>query len=132
MSQTVRHGSCLCESIQFTVKGEPEKVLLCYCRDCSKNAGSPYQIVKPSSLHHVRQLTMTKSAKFHATTVKIAKGEDLLRQFTIAKTNSGFEKHKIFCKACGCTLWTIPMSHAGEKYIVRTSLLDGGSVTRVL
>ncbi|PMD48771.1 hypothetical protein L207DRAFT_595191 [Hyaloscypha variabilis F] len=116
MSQTVRHGSCLCESIQFTVKGEPEKVLLCYCRDCSKNAGGPYQI----------------SAKFHATTVKIAKGEDLLRQFTIAKTNSGFEKHKIFCKACGCTLWTIPMSHAGEKYIVRTSLLDGGSVMRVL
>ncbi|KAE9376678.1 hypothetical protein N431DRAFT_501482 [Stipitochalara longipes BDJ] len=110
MLKAVRHGSCLCESIRFTVKGEPEKVLVCYCRDCSKNAGSPYQI----------------SAKYPSASVKTSKGEELLGRFTISKTNSGHEKHKVFCKACGCTLWTIPMSHAGEKYIVRTSLLDGG------
>jgi hypothetical protein len=75
---------------------------------------------------------MTKSAKFATTSVKIAKGEDLLGRFVISKTNSGHEKHKIFCKSCGCTLWTIPMSHGGEKYIVRTSLLDRGSERRVL
>jgi hypothetical protein len=75
---------------------------------------------------------ITKSAKFPTTSVKIAEGEDLLGKFVVSKTNSGHEKHKIFCKVCGCTLWTIPMSHGGEKYIVRTSLLDRGLVTRTL
>lgn len=75
---------------------------------------------------------MTKSAKFPTSSVKIAEGESLLGKFVVSKTGSGYEKHKIFCKVCGCTLWTIPMSHGGKKYIVRTSLLDQGSVTGVL
>jgi hypothetical protein len=127
MSQAMHYGSCLCESIQFTVEGDPEKVLVCYCRDCSKNAGAPYQIVKSFACLVLDTTTdITKSAKFPATSVKVAQGKDLLGRFVISKTNSGHEKHKIFCKACGCTLWTIPMSHGGEKYIVRTSLLDEG------
>ena len=46
-----RHeGSCLCEGVQFAVEGEPEKVFICYCSHCTKNAGGPGQIVRATEL----------------------------------------------------------------------------------
>ncbi|KAK2873801.1 hypothetical protein FQN49_002064 [Arthroderma sp. PD_2] len=53
----------------------------------------------------------------------------MIGNWTIKKTTSGSEKHKRFCTRCGCTLWTIPMKHNGEKIIVRTPLLENGLET---
>lgn len=106
------HASCLCEGIQYTIHGEPENVMVCYCSDCSKNAGAPYQMI----------------ARYDKSSIKILEGEDLIGVWVVNKTTSGIEKHKEFCKRCGCTLWTKPMAHKGQKVIVRTSLIDGGSV----
>jgi len=52
--QTIK-GACLCEGTKFTVTGSPEKVFACYCTDCSKGAGGPYQIV-----YYQLQLTFTR------------------------------------------------------------------------
>ncbi|PVH83484.1 hypothetical protein DL98DRAFT_585380 [Cadophora sp. DSE1049] len=107
MSLQPINGTCLCEGIQFAITGSPEKVFVCYCTDCSKGAGGPCQMM----------------AKFSKNSMHVSKGQDLTKTWIVKETTSGKEKHKVFCSQCGCTLWTIPMSHAGEKIIVRTSLL---------
>ncbi|KAL2013188.1 hypothetical protein VTN00DRAFT_713 [Thermoascus crustaceus] len=107
------HGSCLCEGISFNIRGQPEKVFMCYCSDCQKNAGAPYQIC----------------AKFDKDQVETLEKEAQIGNWIVRQTVSGAEKHKRFCTRCGCTLWTVPMNHGGEKFIVRTALLEGGLET---
>ena len=46
MADVMHQGSCLCGGVCFILHGEPEKVFICYCRDCQKNAGGPGQIVR--------------------------------------------------------------------------------------
>ncbi|KAJ5306301.1 hypothetical protein N7508_005316 [Penicillium antarcticum] len=106
MADNVYRGSCLCGGISFQVHGSPEKVFMCYCQDCVKNSGAPYQV--NAQLHVETSLNATEG------------------NFVITKTTSGAEKHKRFCTRCGCTLWTIPMTHSGEAVILRAALLDQG------
>ncbi|KAJ5464011.1 hypothetical protein N7475_007146 [Penicillium sp. IBT 31633x] len=116
MEEPVYHGSCLCKGITFEIQGEPEKVFICYCRDCAKNAGAPYQVC----------------AKFRKSQVHVeAKSDATEGTWIIQKTTSGSEKHKKFCIQCGCTLWTIPMHHGGDRFIVRAALLDSGSLEKL-
>ncbi len=68
-------------------------------------------------------------AKFPKEQVKVKQGLELIKTWVLNDTMSGSEKHKLFCGRCGCTLWTIPMSHGGTHFIVRTSLIDNGYVT---
>jgi hypothetical protein len=103
-------GSCLCNGVQYTVTGEPEASIVCYCTDCKKNAGAPFQM----------------GAKFDKSAINITEGEDLIGTWIVKQTHSGNDKHKQFCKRCGCTLWTKPMAYGGDKFVVRTSLIDGG------
>jgi len=132
MAETVNQGSCLCKGIQYTIRGIPEKVFACYCSDCVKNSGAAYQIVSYFCYesHAVKDYklsnTLGKCAKFSNTAVEITQGNSLIGTWVCTETSSGYEKHKVFCVRCGCTLWTIPMHHKGEKYIVRSALLDGG------
>ena len=72
-----------------------------------------------------------KSAKFNKEQVTVIKGANLIKTYILLDTTSGVEKHKLFCDTCGCTLWTIPMKHNGDKIIVRTALIDDGYVHRL-
>lgn len=65
-------------------------------------------------------------AKYDRSQVTIRDPDNKQATWIITKTLSGHDKHKIFCSQCGCTMWTIPMNHGGEKMIVRTSLVDEG------
>ncbi len=58
----------------------------------------------------------------------MSEGADLLQTWVLKDTLSGCDKHKVFCRRCGCTLWTVPMKHNGSHMIVRTSLLENGYV----
>jgi hypothetical protein len=82
----------------------------------------------PTSPSPLPVLNNHQCAKFSRSQLFITEGENLQKRYTVTKTVSGSEKHKCFCSRCGCTLWTIPMNHGGEKVIVRTSLVDGGYV----
>lgn len=132
MTEATYKGSCLCEGVRFTVTGTAEKVFACYCADCSKNAGGPYQVV--SFFFHILQknastrqtLMRMKIAKYPKNAVSVTAGSELLAKFVVTKTSSGSEKDKIFCKICACTLWTVPMHTGGTHYIVRTSLIEDG------
>ncbi|KAK3402698.1 Mss4-like protein [Sordaria brevicollis] len=108
--EDITNGACLCEGVKFSVRGAPDNVFMCYCSHCTKNAGSVGQI----------------SAKFPRKNVQVLQGDNLLSTWVLHDNVSGCEKHKVFCSRCGCTMWTIPMKHRGDTYIVRTSLLDQG------
>ncbi|KAK2809606.1 hypothetical protein FQN50_003660 [Emmonsiellopsis sp. PD_5] len=110
MATQTCHGACLCEGVRFTVEGQAENVFMCYCKDCIKNAGAPYQIL----------------GKFNKEQVKVHSGDELVGTWVVKETTSGIEKHNVFCNRCGCTLWIIPMIHKGEKFILRTALLEDG------
>ncbi|PYH76968.1 hypothetical protein BO82DRAFT_406579 [Aspergillus uvarum CBS 121591] len=114
MEGEVYRGSCLCKAVSFSVRGSPEKVFICYCQDCVKNSGAPYQLC----------------AKFHRSQLHFeANRDENIGTWVVTKTSSGAEKHKKFCAKCGCTLWTIPMNHGGEHLIVRAALVDHGLET---
>ncbi|KAK2786859.1 hypothetical protein FQN52_007600 [Onygenales sp. PD_12] len=130
MATQTCHGTCLCEAVRFAVEGQAEKVFMCYCKDCIKNGGAPYQIViyltAPYTQHTPANPIITQMGKFNEEQVKLQSGDELVGTWVVKKTTSGIEKHKLFCNRCGCTLWTIPMGHKGEKFIVRTALLEDG------
>lgn len=63
-------------------------------------------------------------AKYSRDDLNILQGENLMKIWVVKETVSGKEKNKVFCSNCGCTLWTIPMNHGGEKFIIRTALLN--------
>ena len=56
----IRNDSCQCEGIRFTVTGEPDKAMLCYCIDCQKSAGSFGQAV--SSMYQTLYARLKNSA----------------------------------------------------------------------
>ncbi|KAM0257266.1 hypothetical protein ACHAQJ_004504 [Trichoderma viride] len=75
MSSIIYHGSCLCGDIVFDIEGEPEKVFSCYCLDCAKNAGGPYQLV----------------AKYDSNKIKVNDPKNVQAVWVIHKTQSGLE-----------------------------------------
>jgi hypothetical protein len=124
-------GSCLCEAITFDIQGEPENVIQCFCNHCAKNAGAPYQYVRITPLDRgcfLKSLTVEidQVAKFKVEQVQVTNSKGALKTYILKDTTSGFDKHKVFCDVCGCTLWTIPMRHGGTHYMIRTSLVDNG------
>ncbi|KAL6246735.1 hypothetical protein RBB50_006042 [Rhinocladiella similis] len=103
-------GACLCGGVTFELSGPPEAVLKCYCDHCQKNAGGPFQIV----------------ARYDKNLVSVKTGQDLLTQYRLTDTQSGSPKYKVFCRTCGCTLWTVPTKHGDVFRVVRVSLIEGG------
>jgi hypothetical protein len=144
MEDQTHTGKCLCEAVQYTVTGTPVKVFACYCTDCQKGAGGDRQIVRtlpclpsnpkisnlqnanPIAQVNCQKLTISQIAKFPASAITVTAGEDKIKKYIVTKTSSGSPKHKVFCGECGCTLWTIPMHHGGDAFIIRTSLLENG------
>ncbi|EGE08071.1 hypothetical protein TEQG_07137 [Trichophyton equinum CBS 127.97] len=110
MAGLTRRGTCMCQGIVYEVNDKPEMTVACYCKHCSLNAGSAFQII----------------ACYNKEQVKVLSGEDLIGTWTLTDTTSGNDKHKRFCTRCGCTLWTVPMMYNGDKFMVRTSLLENG------
>ncbi|EFR02322.1 hypothetical protein MGYG_05319 [Nannizzia gypsea CBS 118893] len=110
MVDLTRRGICMCQGVVYEVEGKPEKTMACYCKHCKLNAGGAFQIV----------------ASFNKEQVKVVSGENLIGTWTLKDTTTGNDKHKRFCTRCGCTLWTVPMMFGGDKFMVRTSLLENG------
>lgn len=59
-AQSTATGACLCRGVTFSLVGEPEACIQCYCTHCQKNAGGPCQIVG-SHCGHSKFLTCANS-----------------------------------------------------------------------
>jgi len=93
--------------VKITVRGEPQRVYVCYCGDCRKNSGHLGQINAPYAVEDVT----------------IDDPDNVVGEYVVKVTKSGKPKHKFFCLRCGCTIRTACESLPG-KSIVRVMILD--------
>jgi len=103
----VREIQCACKGVTIEVTGQPQMRLHCHCDDCQlASGGSPYLPV----------------AIFPADKVKITKGLELVRTFTLKVTP------RSFCKGCGNRLLATPQG--GTVIAVNGYLLEGVTASR--
>ena len=82
-------GSCLCRRIQYELNGAPSTTVLCHCDNCRRACGSCFAA---NGRYAKEQLTITQ-------------GQDVLRTFDDAQTDSGSTIHRSFCGTCGSPLF---------------------------
>lgn len=100
-------GSCLCGSIRFTLDGSLESARYCYCRNCTKFAGtSPatWAIAQKSSL------------KLVDTDVRVARFD----------SGKGL---RCFCTQCGSPIWFESLDYP-ELVAIPLGVLDEGDVPK--
>ena len=45
MSDAIHEGGCLCGDIRYTVKGDPDIVVVCHCEWCQRRTGSAFAMI---------------------------------------------------------------------------------------
>ncbi|KAK0112687.1 hypothetical protein ONS95_014426 [Cadophora gregata] len=102
-------GSCHCQSVAWEATLTDAKHILCHCGTCQKLGGGPYSL---NAIIDRKELT-------------ILKGEEELKVYTY-KGDSGKEVRCYYCGNCTSHVYH-QQEIMGEKIIVRTILLEGGS-----
>ncbi|KAG6849759.1 hypothetical protein H0H93_005441 [Arthromyces matolae] len=87
--EKVRHGSCLCRSVQFTATGEPSVFEVCYCSNCRKASGSAFMAL----------------AFLEEKQLKITQGREHVKVYRDTDTKSGNALLRSFCPTCGAPLF---------------------------
>ena len=83
----IHEGGCLCGSVRYKTKGEPQYVGVCHCRYCQLRTGSALGI----------------SVYFYSNQVTVIMGGKSLKSHKYP-TESGRESHLRFCTECGTSL----------------------------
>lgn len=78
-------GSCLCNSVQYEVRGELGPIVMCHCSRCRKANGSAFATNAPIN-----------SADF-----RLLHGKDALAEY-----ESSPNVFRVFCKRCGSPLYS--------------------------
>jgi len=86
MSQVTVHGSCLCGSVKYEIKGEAKRFYHCHCKRCRKATGAGYTsnlLVSPK------------------TSITWLQGESLLAKYKVPESSRFYNR---FCLKCGSTM----------------------------
>ena len=78
-------GSCLCNGVQYEIKGELGDILQCHCQKCRKANGSAFAV----------------NAAVSTTSLTLLKGKELLGEYE--STPGVF---RVFCKQCASPLYS--------------------------
>ena len=78
-------GQCHCAAIKFEATADPEKVLVCHCKDCQSFSGAPFRAVLPVPKE---QVVITGTPKVYVKTAA-----------------SGNHRAQAFCGECGSQLY---------------------------
>ncbi|WP_434362168.1 GFA family protein [Parasalinivibrio latis] len=95
-------GSCLCGSIQFTIKGGVTDIIHCHCSLCRKASGSTYAT---NGFIKAEDFSLTDSDN----------------TLTFYEGSEG--KRKYFCKKCGAPIYSAN-AQSPERYRLRLGALD--------
>lgn len=79
-------GTCLCEGIRFSIRGEIGPIQVCHCMQCRKAQGT----------------ALATNAPVHVHDFTLEQGEDLLTSF---ESTPG--KQRVFCKRCGSPIYSL-------------------------
>lgn len=78
-------GSCLCEGISFSIRGEIGPIQVCHCLQCRKAQGT----------------AMATNVPVHTDDFTLEHGRDLLASF-----ESSPGKQRVFCRQCGSPIYS--------------------------
>jgi hypothetical protein len=95
-------GSCLCNGVQYEIKGELGDIMQCHCQKCRKANGSAF----------------ATNAAIPTTAFTLLKGTDLLAEYE--STPGVF---RVFCKQCASPLYS-RRPHMPELLRLRIGTLD--------
>ena len=100
------HGSCHCGYITFTSEGDPERTVVCHCRDCQVMSGGPYRSIVPSD-EAAFELLSGELSIYH----KVG--------------DSGNARELAFCNKCGSHIYATSKSGEGiaRSFGLRTGVL---------
>ncbi|MDQ3230640.1 MAG: GFA family protein [Pseudobdellovibrionaceae bacterium] len=96
------HGSCLCETVKFEVRGDFRFMGHCHCRICRKSHGS-------------NQATQGLIDPNH---MMITQGQENLARYA-----SSDHYERFFCRTCGTRLFNAPLDRSF--YSIALNVLDG-------
>lgn len=99
----IRLGGCLCGSVRYTLKSEPEVIAVCHCTHCQKQSGSVF-----SYNLFVKEEDYEQDGE---TMVYLDRGD------------SGEPSYRHFCGSCGSPVITKAALNPG-KVIVKAGTLD--------
>ncbi len=94
-------GSCLCDTIEYRLKGDIHTLIHCHCSRCRKETGSAFNSV----------------ARIPRENFSLIKGEEFIKTYS----ENGF--HRYFCSVCGSTLFT-SRDALPDIYSIRVGLLN--------
>jgi len=89
MSSPPFHGSCLCGKVAFEVDAAPLTVSRCHCKNCKKYTGTVF----------------TTNVVFPAGSIRMTKGEELVKTYQDDAQDSGNPLPRLFCSECGTPLF---------------------------
>jgi len=95
-------GSCLCNGVQYEIRGELGDIMQCHCQKCRKANGSAF----------------ATNAAIPTTAFVLLKGEELLAEYE--STPGVF---RVFCKQCASPLYS-RRPHMPELLRLRIGTLD--------
>lgn len=102
-------GGCLCGAVTYSTEAEPAMIVVCHCKDCQKQSGSPFSV----------------NVLVPNTEVEMA-GETL-SQYVI-NGDSGQTVTRNFCSRCGSPLSTVMDAFGGLAAIKSGTLTDSSWV----
>jgi hypothetical protein len=98
------HGQCHCGEITFEAEVDPEKVLVCHCKDCQQMAGSAFRTLVPTNEGTFRLLSGDPK-------IYVKTGE------------SGNKRPQGFCADCGTSLFAHALEDNPKVYNLRVAVL---------
>ena len=101
---TIQSGGCLCGATRYTISGEAEFTLQCYCRDCQQISGSGNL-----PLYVVKQVDFSVSGNVREHWRKSDSGNDLTLRF---------------CGDCGSPICNVNSKLPDKVFIIAGSLDD--------
>jgi hypothetical protein len=107
-SDQQHRGSCLCESVTYTVTGPAWLSYLCHCRNCQRASGGAFNA----------------NCFFPRDQFEVLQGKDKVSVFSFGKTGSGNVQHRHFCSTCATPLYILPENKPEVVVIFASTMND--------
>jgi hypothetical protein len=99
-------GSCLCNTIRYSLEGAPITTVLCHCKNCKKSSGSSFQ----ANLFFKQDVCSLRPYHQSVTNpcqqLTFLAGENRLMHYFDRNTDSGGTPTRSFCSVCGSNVIT--------------------------
>jgi len=118
-------GSCLCNSVEYEITGEPFTFFVCHCNNCKKASGAAFMsnaFFKSNVCILFHESTGCAFLTILIQQVMVLKGSEHIQRYRDNDTASGRAVIRCFCPQCGSNLFL--ENDNNDFIIVATGTLD--------